>query len=135
MIKRAIASLLMLGAVTGMLMLELDARGRGGGPGAGRGGGSGRGGSGRGGSGRGSSRRGGRRGGRGGSSFGMGRFRGGGTTAKEWQAIQDQEDRIKLIKERRDTLMADDRAKQQEQLLELERGNAAVAATIDVSIR
>ncbi len=129
MIKRAIANMLMLGAVTGMLMLELDARGRGG-PGAGRGGSSARG----------RSRRGGR--GRsggvgriGGNSFGLGRFKGGGTSAKEWQAIQDQEDRIKLIKERRDALMASDRAVQQEKLLEIERGNAAIAATIDASIR
>jgi hypothetical protein len=130
MIKRAISSLLMLGAVTGMLMLELDARGRGGGPGAGRGGGGTRGGIGRGTRGRtGGVGRIGR------NSFGMGRFKGGNTSAKEWQAIQDQEDRIKLIKERRDALMDADRAKQQELVLEGERGNAAIAATIDASIR
>lgn len=130
MIKRAIASLLLLGAVGGMLMLELDARGRGGGPGAGRGGGGTRGGVGRG-----SRGRAGGAGRRGRNSFGMGRFKGGGTSAKEWQAIQDQEDRIKLIKERRDALMDADRVVQQEKLLELKRGNAAIAATLDASIR
>ena len=128
-IKRASASVMMFGAMAGMLMLELDARGRGGGPGAGRGGGT------RGGVGRGSRGRTGGVGRIGRNSFGMGRFKGGNTSAKEWQAIQDQEDRIKLIKERRDTLMDADREKEQEALLETERGNAAVAATLDASIR
>ena len=126
-IKRGIASLLMLGAMGGMLMLELDARGRGGG--AGRGGGT------RGGIGRGSRGRAGGVGRIGRNSFGMGRFKGGNTSAKEWQAIQDQEDRIKLIKERRDALMDLDRAKEQEKLLASGRGEAAVAATLDASIR
>ena len=128
-IKRGIASLLMLGAMAGRLRLELDARGRGGGPGAGRGGGT------RGGVGRGSRGRAGGVGRIGRNSFGMGRFKGGNTSAKEWQAIQDQEDRIKLIKERRDALMDLDRAKEQEALLATSRGEAAVAATLDASIR
>lgn len=139
-------------ALIGAMALEASARGGGGRGGGGSvGGGGGRGGGGTG-SGRGSggggpgggprggpgSGGGGLRGGMGGGAgaggmgIGMGR-NGGNRNAKEWEAIQNQEDRKKLIQERRDRLMELDRRATQEALLaawRLENASTVISATL-----
>lgn len=109
----------------GALGTTQEAAARGGGPGGGRGGGPG---GGRGG-GPGGGRGGGRGGfgggpggiGRGGSGVGTNRTGAGEKTAKEWAELRDQEARLELIKERRDTLMDLDRKKTQEAWLAAQR--------------
>jgi hypothetical protein len=117
--------------------MDIHARGGGGGGGGRGGGGGGRGGGGRGGGGRGGGAGGGggmRGGGRGpggpgGGGFGIGRNNSksqGEKTAKEWQLLLEQADRKRLIQERRDALMASDRAKNQEAWLALQRMTSAL---------
>ena len=51
----------------------------------------------------------------------------GGRTAKDWQILQEQEDRLAMVKERRDHLMDLDRKKNQEAFLTKGRTAAADA--------
>lgn len=64
-------------------------------------------------------------------SFGMGRFRQNDKDAKEWQALQNMEDRKKMIAERRDRLMEQDRKQQQEAYLASQRLASASASAAD----
>jgi hypothetical protein len=118
-----------------LALVAMDVEARGGGGGGGRGGG-GRGGGGRGG-GRGGGGRGGGAGGRGGGrgaggqgtgrGFGIGRNPSqSGKTAKEWQLLLEQADRKRMIQERRDSLMAADRLKNQDAWFALKRLGAAL---------
>jgi hypothetical protein len=103
--------------------------GRGGGGGGGRGGGMG-GGRGGGFGGRGGGFGGGMRGGPG-AGFGMGRGNTNGKSSKEWEALQNLEERKKSIIERRERLQGLDRKVEQEGLLATERLENAVRATED----
>jgi hypothetical protein len=135
-------------ALIGALAIEAAARGGGpggggggrGGPGGGGGGRGGPGGGGRGGPGGGGpGGRGGLRGGTGGGpgggggiGFGMGR-NSSAKSAKEWEALQNLEERKKMIQERRDRLMTLDRHDHQEALLaawRLENAERTVQATL-----
>ena len=63
-----------------------------------------------------------------GAGRGAGRASGngqGGKTAKDWQVLQEQEDRLAMITERRDYLMDLDRKKNQEAFLAEKRKVAA----------
>src|SRR5262245_60991555 len=113
-----VAVVVALAFAVGPLALEAFARGgggRGGGPvgGPGRGGMGGRMGGGR----MGGGRMGGGMGGAAGG-FGMGRGTAGqsGNTAKEWEVLQNMEERKKLVKERRQRLIDQDRKAEQEEL-------------------
>ena len=100
-----------------------------------------RGGGGRGGGGRGGGGRGGGRGGRGsrtrgalrGAGRGAGRAGGGGTaggagsTAKDWEILREQEERLAMVKARRERLMDLDRKKEQQAYLAANRAAAADA--------
>jgi hypothetical protein len=125
---RVLGSVLVMTGVLALVAVDAFARGGGGMGGGGRGGGGmgggrggGRGGAGRGGMGRGA----------GGGFGGMGRGAGGagaagaGKNAKEWQALQQLEERMKLIQGRRDKLIDDDRKATQETLLADRRLEAA----------
>lgn len=112
------------------IISEASARGgRGRGGGAGRGGRGGRGGFGRGRGGFGRGRGGFGRGGGFGRSGGFGgRFTGGrpgfnrgGRTAQDWQALREQEERMRRIQERREHLIDSDRKKTQEAYLSAQR--------------
>ncbi len=72
-------------------------------------------------------------GGPGGPGFGMGRNNQNGKNAKEWQALQNLEDRKKLIAERRERLMVQDRKLQQEAFLAEARLTSAGRAAEDVA--
>lgn len=85
--------------------------------------------------------RGGRRGGRGGRG-GPGAGRGGrggtgpgGRSAKEWELIQEQEERLAMVKERRERLMDLERKQAQEKWLAEKRQSAADAASRTEDIR
>jgi hypothetical protein len=120
-----------LAFAVGPLALEAFARGggvggggRGGGVGGGRGGtGGGRMGGGRMG--------GGRMGGAGG--FGMGRGGPGqsGNSAKEWEVLQNMEERKKMVKERRQRLIDQDRKAEQEAMLAAARLQSVISVTTD----
>lgn len=134
---RPLALLLVSALALGPLALDAFARGggpggggRGGGPGGGRGGPGGM----RGGPGGMRGGMGGMRGGMGGTGgqFSMGRRQGqNGKTAKEWEALQNLEERKKMIAERRERLMEQDRKVQQEALLASERLANATQTTMD----
>jgi hypothetical protein len=118
--------------------LALEAFARGGGPGGGGRGGGGRGGMGGGRGGMGGGRMGGGmgRGGTGGGmggGFGMGRGGTGqsGNSAKEWEVLQNLEERKKLVKERRQRLIDQDRKVQQEALLAANRLDNAIDQTME----
>jgi hypothetical protein len=135
-LQRWIALAAAVFAITGFTVHEASARGGGGGgrggggPGGGRGGGGpggGRGG-GRGGAGRTGGGAGGMRGatGRGaGAGKGAAGTQGGGRSAKEWQILQEQEDRLAMVNERRNRMMDLDRKKNQEAFLAEQRKAAA----------
>jgi hypothetical protein len=131
---RGLAIVLALAFAVGPLALEAFARGGGGG---GRGGGMGGGGRGGGMGGRmgggrmGGGRMGGGMGGAGG--FGMGRGAAGqsGNSAKEWEVLQNMEERKKMVKERRQRLIDQDRKTEQEALLAANRLKTVVAITTD----
>lgn len=102
---------------------QADARG-----GGGRGGRGGRGG-GRGG--RGGRTRGALRGaGRGAGRASAGQQGGAGNSAKDWEILREQEERLAMVKQRRERLMDLDRTKEQEALLASER-----AAAVDAQAR
>lgn len=116
--------------IVGLTALDASARGGGGFGGGGRGGPGGGPGGGRGGMGGLGGRMGGM-GGRMGAGFGMGRGRTGAKDAKEWQALQNMEERKKMIAERRERLMDLDRKAQQEAYLAGERLASASAVAAD----
>jgi hypothetical protein len=128
-------------ALIGLLAVDAAARGGGGG-GGGRGGGFGGGGIGRGVGPGGLGGLGGRGGigaalGRGfgvgglGGGFGVARLRGNtGRDAKEWQLLQEQGDRKKMVQERRDALMDGDRKESQEGWLAARRLGAALGEVV-----
>lgn len=118
--SRWLMVILTAGVALGALALDASARGGGGFGGGGRGGGVPGGGrtGGFGGRGPGGFGRFGVPGGPTGPGFGMGRGnQGNNKNAKEWQALQNLEDRKKLIAERRERLMLQDRIAQQEAFL------------------
>ena len=124
-VRRWVALAAAVVAITGTPIQEAGARGGGGGGGGGRGGGGGgRSGGGRSGGGRsGGGRTGGGR--TGGGRTGGGRNTPGGKTAKEWQLLQEQEERLAMVTERRNQLMDLDRKKNQEAFLSQNRKVAA----------
>lgn len=108
---------------------QADARGGGGQGGGGRGGGRGGRGGGRGG--RGGRTRGALRGaGRGAGRASAGQQGGAGNSAKDWEILREQEERLAMVKQRRERLMDLDRTKEQEALLASER-----AAAVDAQAR
>ncbi len=78
------------------------------------------------------------RGGRGGPSAGRGgrgRTGAGSRSAKEWELIQEQEERLAMVKERREHLMDIERKEAQEKWLSEKRQSAADAASRTEDVR
>ena len=143
-IRRGFA--LVAALVTLGILSSEHAGARGGGGGGGGQGGGGRGGGGRGGGrggrgggtggGRGAATRGALRGaGRGAGRAGTGNQGGAGNSAKDWEILREQEERLAMVKARRERLMDLDRKKEQEAWLTEQRANAVDAQARATDVR